>query len=97
MGGSADRVQHDPVAGQGGLDHEGGQLGGGFHGCLCPSRKRRESFRPLGPFRLCIMHARPITKAELMLASAENTHPLIAIGDTNGLTSYCSANGNRTR
>jgi Swt1-like HEPN len=41
----------------------------------------RESFHRLGPVRLCTMHARPITKTELMLASAEITRLLIAIGD----------------
>lgn len=41
----------------------------------------RESFHRLGPVRLCTMHARPITKTELMLACAEITRLLIAIGD----------------
>jgi hypothetical protein len=42
----------------------------------------RESFFRLGPVRLCTMHARPITKTELMLATAEITRLLIAIGET---------------
>jgi len=41
----------------------------------------RESFFRLGPVRLCTMHARPITKTELMLATAEITRLLIAIGE----------------
>jgi hypothetical protein len=41
----------------------------------------RESFQRLGPVRLCTMHARPITKTELMLASAEITRLLTALGD----------------
>lgn len=41
----------------------------------------RESFHRLGPVRLCTMHARPITKIESILASAEITRLLIAIGD----------------
>jgi hypothetical protein len=45
------------------------------------SESVRESFHRLGPVRLCTMHARPITKTELMLASAEITRLLTAIGD----------------
>jgi hypothetical protein len=41
----------------------------------------RESFSRLAPVRLCTMHARPLTKTELMLASAEITRLLIAIGE----------------
>jgi len=41
----------------------------------------RESFFRLAPVRLCTMHARPITKTELMLATAEITRLLIAIGE----------------
>ena len=41
----------------------------------------RESFYRLGPVRLCTMHARPITKTKLMLACAEITRLLIAIGE----------------
>lgn len=41
----------------------------------------RESFFRLTPVRLCTMHARPITKTELMLATAEITRLLIAIGE----------------
>ncbi len=40
----------------------------------------RESLHRLGPVRLCTMHARAITKTELMLAIAEVTRLLIAIG-----------------
>jgi len=42
----------------------------------------RESFFRLAPVRLCTMHARPITKTELMLATAEITRLLIAIGES---------------
>ena len=41
----------------------------------------RESFFRLAPVRLCTMHARPITKTELMLATAEISRLLIAIGE----------------
>jgi hypothetical protein len=41
----------------------------------------RESFFRLAPVRLCTMHARPITKTELMLANAGITRLLIAIGE----------------
>lgn len=40
----------------------------------------RESLHRLGPVRICTMHGRPITKTELMLATAEITRMLIAIG-----------------
>jgi len=42
----------------------------------------RESFHRLGPVRLCTMHARPITKTEVMLATAEITRLFIAIGES---------------
>lgn len=41
----------------------------------------RESFFRLAPVRVCTMHARPITKTELMLATAEATRLLMAIGE----------------
>ena len=41
----------------------------------------RESFFRLGPARLCAMHARPVTKMEQILANAEITRLLIAIGE----------------
>jgi hypothetical protein len=53
-----------------------------FKGAFGRPESVRESFHRLGPVRLCTMHARPITKTEIMLASAEITRLLIAIGDT---------------
>jgi hypothetical protein len=41
----------------------------------------RESFFRLAPVRLCTMHARPITKTELLLAAAEITRLRITIGE----------------
>jgi len=40
----------------------------------------RESFHRLAPVRLCTMHARPITKTEFVLAWAEITRLLSALG-----------------
>lgn len=52
-----------------------------FHEAFDRPENVRESFHRLGPVRLCTMHARPITKTELMLASAEIARLLITIGD----------------
>jgi hypothetical protein len=50
-----------------------------FKGTFLGPESVRESFQRLGPVRLCAMHARPITKAELVLASAEIKRLRIAI------------------
>lgn len=51
-----------------------------FHEVFKRQESVRESFNRLGPIRICVMHSRPITKTELIFASAEVTRLLTAIG-----------------